>query len=246
MRRRTFLRNGLWLLGAPSILRAQSFSNAGFIGSVGTAQASAGAGVSYLLEENFEGTGAPSGWNSGGTVNWDYTTTVLQGSQSLLVDATSGSGWALTTTFTAQTTIEVYFLYRTSTPTADAGYTSDVFYLRDGSSIRMSLVLLSNATLWLTHGANSAASGTAFSANTTYHVWLRYVAGSGANGVAKVAASTTGTRPTADPIYAEVTTGTATTSVDNLMLVATNMPINKPLSIFDRLLVSTSAIGDNP
>lgn len=44
MRRRTFLRNGLWLLGAPSILRAQSFSDAGFIGGVGTASLAAGGG----------------------------------------------------------------------------------------------------------------------------------------------------------------------------------------------------------
>lgn len=70
MKRRAFLKNGLWLLGAPSILRAQSFSNAGFIGGVGTASLASGGGGggSYLLQENFDDVSV--GWDSNNANAW--------------------------------------------------------------------------------------------------------------------------------------------------------------------------------
>jgi hypothetical protein len=51
-------------------------------------------GITYLREEGFEGTGKPASWdtNGTGTVDWDYTDTVLVDSQSLQITGPAASG----------------------------------------------------------------------------------------------------------------------------------------------------------
>lgn len=51
-------------------------------------------GITYLNEEGFEGTGAPTGWgtNGTGTIDWDYATTPLAGSQSLHITGPVSGG----------------------------------------------------------------------------------------------------------------------------------------------------------
>jgi len=71
---------------------------------------SAAAPPSYLVEENFEGTGTPSGWIPIGTVDFDYTTTVLQGVQSCYLDGTSAWAAILLPGISPQSECWVYFL----------------------------------------------------------------------------------------------------------------------------------------
>ena len=47
------------------------------------ARKNAGSASSYLIEENFEGTGTPTGWAVlAGTPDFGYTTTVIDGTKS--------------------------------------------------------------------------------------------------------------------------------------------------------------------
>ena len=44
-----------------------------------------------ILNEDFEGTGEPSGWSHTGTVDYDNTSSPLEGTQSLVIDRTAGA-----------------------------------------------------------------------------------------------------------------------------------------------------------
>lgn len=76
---------------------------------MGGAVASAPAGVTYLVEENCEGTGTPSGWKDAGTVDWDYTTTVLRGSQSLAINGDYSNSIV---SYSAQSQLGIFFRFR--------------------------------------------------------------------------------------------------------------------------------------
>src|SRR5690349_6692505 len=92
-------------------------------GSYYYAAASAG-GATYLLTENLEGAGydesSAGSWSESGTVDEDYTTTVLAGTHSLGVT----NGGTATFTWSGATANEVwgYCLYRPHTTTGDPNF----------------------------------------------------------------------------------------------------------------------------
>lgn len=82
------------------------------------------------------------------------------------------------------------------------------------------------------------------SLNTDYHVWLTYTAGTGANAVASVGFSTSGTRPTSGTFYAITSVGTATVNPDRVRIGIGNS--NTFDWVTDRILVDDVQISDNP
>ena len=83
------------------------------------------------------------------------------------------------------------------------------------------------------------------STGTTYHVWVKYVKGSGSNAVVEVGFSTDGTRPTSGGTFATQTSGgTATVDTDRIMFGQSSS--NTVGAYFDKVRVDDAVIGDNP
>ncbi len=203
--------------------------------------------ATYLLEENFEATGYdnPASWTeSAGNPDEDSTSSPLQGSQSILYSGTNNTVYA---TFTPQSTVYVYCLVRRmAQPTAT---NTGLFSLRstDGATGRASLAVnfsTPNTEFKIaTDGTFSSASATSQGASNDkiWHVWLKYAA----SGTCEVAMSETGTKPTATGTglvfleKADTSGGTA----GRLYLYLSGADGGWKM---DRVLISTSPIGDNP
>lgn len=187
---------------------------------------------SYLLQENFEGTGYELSWTETSTPDEDYTTTVLAGSQSWFADATTKYAHA---NFTAQDDCWAYALYRfNGTP----GANSIVFSLRNSSDAELCSFRHRSANTPQA-GPGSPTAGSALSSGTTYHVWLHYIKGTGANATTELYISTTGTRPGSPTSVA--TNSTGTTQASRIRISG-----HSGGAIFDKIRVSATAIGDNP
>lgn len=157
---------------------------------------------STLLFETFEGTGyATAGWTAvtggGGTVNPDFTSTVLDGSQSLEINGPTDEVAYITNSFTAQSEVFAYFKFRiTSMPATESAYLS-LFRFRDvdGATV-FKMQIDSSAFLRITTGGTAASALASISAGTTYYCWLSWDKDNGANSVATMAISTTPVQPT--------------------------------------------------
>lgn len=193
------------------------------------AHAGAAAASYDLVEENCEGTGTPSGWTNSGSPNWDYTTVVLQGTESVLCS----SGASSYKTFTGNTTVHAYCKFRI--PTSLPGSTSTFLAIRDSGGSALALMRV-NATGNLGVFANGSDSASftvdAISANTDYHAWLTFTSA----GTCSIAFSTDGTKPTSGNAYTSKTGGSGT---------AARLQINA-VAIYDRILASTTSIGNSP
>lgn len=200
-------------------------------------------GITYFVEENFEGTGLPAGWTAGNvTHDYDYTTTVLQGSQSYQVVASASSPTLQSPTFTGAATTEYYFMihYTTAPTTAHRAF----FVLNNTTECCRMTVGTSMIPSIRAGGGTDQVSTDAMSLNTTYHVWLRVVAGSGTNGFCSVAYSTDGTRPSSGSKYKESINGTFTVNPDRVRIGIANG--NTWTAIFDRVLGTDDTIPNNP
>lgn len=196
------------------------------IGSVSTA---GGGGVTYdLVDESAEGTGTPSGWTDAGSPNWDYTTTILQGTHSLLC----GGGSSSYKTFASQSTAYGYCLLRIPTSLPGSVTTYCGFRASDASTRAVVRVNASGQVTIFADGSDSPACVATMSANTTYHVWWQFTA----SGTCSVAFSTDGTRPTSGDNYTYKTGGAGTCE----------RYVVNPVAIYDRMLASTSQIGNSP
>jgi hypothetical protein len=217
----------------------------------GTSISCASAGATYLINQRFEGTGgAPTDdgydnsevWTESlGTPNEDYTTTILQGSESLLLDSSGGTSQrADSPNFTA--TAHVYGYMRIRINAMPSSGSQSIFTVRNGTTALLDAQLNAAGTLRVDIGANSTLTVTAMSTGTTYHLWWEYQAGSGANAVGNIAFSTDGVRPTSGNQFSGRTDGTATLNANNIRLNA----VSAEVLILDQVLIDDVQIGDNP
>lgn len=234
MKRLLFLLVAIGTLAAPILADITLAGNVTF-GSGYVAPSAA----SYLLEENFEGANNGydlTGWTEVLSPNQNYTTLPLQGSESLRI---TGDAEYTYHTFTGQTEVDVYFKFRADVlPTTPAQCLS---MTTAGLGANLLIVrVFDTGELGIRHGTiDIAATSAPISAATDVHVWAHYKN----DGTGTIAWSTTGTRPVSGTAFASGTGGDATGTA---AIVA---PIKTGVSgefIYDRLLVSTSAIGNNP
>lgn len=196
-------------------------------------------GTVFLVNENCEGTGTPAGWiDDLGSPNWDYTTTVLAGAQSLFI-ALNGLATRVRIDFTDQSESWFYFLFRISGSAPGATKTIGGGAANGSTTVAPQFNVTSG--LRLQYGTSSPA--TAISFDTTYHVWCHELKGTGANAVVDCGYSTTGVRPTSGGTYNQITNGTLTANVGRLFLGATSVGTFD--CIFDNIRVATTQIGDN-
>jgi hypothetical protein len=203
-------------------------------------------GPSYLISQNFEGAGYDNSetWTESGAANEDYTGTVLAGSQSLRIN-TSASIITTRSTFSANSPVELYFLFRPAS--AIPGATTRIVRIEGDGAVPecADISINSTGTLWVRHGnAGSASSVSAMSADTTYHVWIRFTKHNGATGTVTGAFSTDGIRPLSGNQFV-THSGSALTG--NATLVRLGVAVAGTADfIYDKVRVDDDTIGDNP
>lgn len=212
--------------------------------------ATAGGGATYLINQNFEGTGYDNSetWTESGTgtLDEDYTGVVLQGSQSFRYNPTAQIGRTISPTFAAQTDVWYYFMVQfVSLPTSGA---QELFRIQAGSTSVARATISSAGAVNIRSGSSGGTSTVStMAAGTTYHVWIHYTAGAGANSVGTLGFSTTGTKPTSGNNFATQTNGNATSSADNVLVGGPSGGSSATMDmVVDKVRVSASTIGDNP
>lgn len=207
---------------------------------------SCGSSTSYLINQNFEGTGYDNSetWTEAGTgtVDEDEATIVLTGSQSMRITAAGTQPRVISPSFTAQAEVWVYWqVHMVSLP----GSTLPLMWVRDGANAQVMRVRITSAGLLNIQSATGGANTVdALSTGTMYHIWAHYLKGTGANAVVDVGFSTDGVRPTSGNKFRQLTNGDATTDATNLLIGTT---ANYTMEwVTDRVLADDAQIGNSP
>lgn len=149
-----------------------------------------GGGTSFLLDEDFEGAGTPTGFDPG--PNFDYSAAPLQGLQSLRVVTASGHT-AFYSLASAESELYVKFLFRTESSLPGTSAEICALVADDLFTPRIAPQLMSDGTMTLDFANFTVAT---MAANTTYYVWVNYKVGSGTTGRASAAFNTVDSKPT--------------------------------------------------
>lgn len=194
--------------------------------------------TSLLVDEDFEGTGTPSGFTAGtGSPDFDYVVasdlSAGSGNQCLRVNQSFHAPYVA---FTAQDTLWVKCRFRA------AGAALPI-RIRNGGATELCYAQ------WIVNGANydcriyggtnfSTSFSVAFTPNTTYTMWLEYKKGTGSNAEARVWLSTSGTFPGYGSTHAVRTTGNATAQANRVYI----SPATSVEHLVDDLQISATQI----
>ncbi len=140
----------------------------GFIQIVGMYSKTVLGGVSYLLEEYFEGSGTPASWVNTNSPNYDYTVTVLQGSKSYFFTTNNFGHYP----FSDKDYFEAQFQFRTAALPSSLSSTVG-FRVSGGEGYSVFRVNTDGRTRTYSGGSDGGLSVNAISANTTY--WVKVV-----------------------------------------------------------------------
>lgn len=199
----------------------------------------------YDICQNLEGAGYDNSetWTetlNGATINEDYSTSPILGSQSLSVLDGGVDGWTQAS-FSAhadETVTHVYFQMRVDVDVSETAY---IVRLYDGAGNAGYVSLLTNGHLKLYSGTGEDEGTTDVSGGGVFHVWFDWKTeiGSG-NGIMHLYVSANSTKPGSSE--ATITNGTADyPGIDTLQIRATGS--NNCVIIYDKILVSDSTIG---
>lgn len=208
------------------------------IKAVGAVDNTAGGGApTYLLEQNFDTAGVPTDWNNSGA-NFDYTATVLEGTQSL--QTPSGSQAFLNEIFNL-TEFWGYWMLRRVSWAGDpatifaaysSGYTSELTVDVAADSLRVA-------------SGTTESTVTTTADTTTYHVWMHALKGTGANATVEVWFSTTTTKPAdASNGHAKITNGSFDANITAMNWCS--LFGGTADFIVDKVRIDDVAIGSNP
>lgn len=202
-------------------------------------QTAGGASPTYLVKQGFEGTGYDNSetWTENASPNEDYATAPapLDGSQSWQSAAIGGESY---TSFTAQDDVWAYAVCNIQT-LAD---NRDVFQIRDsGGTYVLSLRAHADGHLQILNFATSVHTSAGLVSNgTTFHVWLHYIKGTGANSTGELYVSANDTKPGSP--QASMTTGGSTAQAARVAV----MGWNDGNYIWDKVRVDDVSIGSAP
>lgn len=212
-------------------------------------QAPASAGPTYVLQENFDGTGYQNTWVEvgSGTINEDYATSPapLEGTQSLYISASVQN--PRTTNVLAVTYDSLYGyaqVHWTTIPSSTgikwlafqcAG--TNVFSVESRGTTNGVMMRAANTAIFTTTGIMPQDS--------TFYIWWGYTKGTGNNASAYFAYSGDTTKPSAGASnYISTATGNASGAVEVCLL---GLQANATMTlIYDKLRLSATDIGNDP
>lgn len=189
--------------------------------------------ITYLIQEDCEGTGTPANWFNFNTPNWDYSASPLAGLQSFQTTNSSSSTNIMASTYS---TLFGFLLLKVTA----SGTDQDFFRLKTSTGAVVGRMSLRSAVQFrISHGGTTSTI-TALTLDQLYYIWWDWTISTGGNnGVMHMYISTTTTKPAAT---LTITNGDATTDVGQIMLSgATGNGF-----IADNIYVSTSDITGVP
>lgn len=201
----------------------------------------ASAPTSYLVSEDCEGTGTPSGWTDTGTVNWDDTYSYVEGAQSLQVNAATLNSDSTVIWSSIAGTTHIFFATKRNSVTTTAR-----LHTRLMSSGNIISQLSVSSSAWsLSHGSASTYVTITTSHTQWRYVWISFTPASsaGANdGVLTLTVSTNAVKT--DGVSSTINTGTSELQPNQMRLgYSTTGSI---VENFDKIRISASEIGSNP
>jgi hypothetical protein len=237
-----------WILLALALLPAQG---QGVLSLAGSPPAAGGGGPSYLVNQNFEGTGYDNAeiWTedlgTGGTVNEDYTTTPLVGSQSLLLSEATGDVSAkITIPGGPHTDLWGYAQLQVVSHPNDGVAGRQLIRFGDGSPLLAgALIDVTGGTSFKLRAHNGDSSGTPSTDSFTsglVHIWWH---ASTITDTCEVWWSATSTRSATGGTKYSTYTSSVSTGYTQLWILC-DYPAAQ--FKFDKVLVSTSEIGNAP
>lgn len=168
----------------------------------------------WLVYENFEGVGTPSGWTTSGSPNFDYTTNAIAGSESVYLATTADYTYK---TYTVAGS--VWYRIRWRPMSLAANY--DLLTIRDnaGATIVAKINLRTTGGFRVYQGTVfSASSSGMIASNQNCYLWLQYHPVTNAtDGRAALYFSTNSTKPASPTIV--VTNGDATLDAARVRLL---------------------------
>lgn len=207
--------------------------------------ASGGAAPTYLVKQDFEGTGYDNSetWSETGTVDEDYATAPapLVGSQS--ARATGTTQRLTSPTFTGQD--EVYWYFQVNLTTVPAGTLT--FSAIIGPGVSIDRLGGAGGVLRIGGTVNSPATSDAMATGTTYHFLVRYrkdLDGGGGSAIYSVEFNTTGTFDGAGNDFTQATTGTDTAQATAVRFSWEGSTTTD--YVVDKVRVDDVAIGSSP
>ncbi len=195
----------------------------------------------YLLSENFEGSGQPTGWSEpqSASMNYDYTTSPLDGTQSLRIDASSASIGTASPSFTASSEVYGFFKYRTEHANPIA--TQYIVDIRSSAAALLGRLYISSDKLKWYDGISGSVSGTfTINQNTDYYIWWHWKSVSAGSSVLEVWISSTGTKPST-PDISWVAVNTVGDAGDIRFYVNVG---SGNIGVYDKVLISSTPIGN--
>jgi hypothetical protein len=193
--------------------------------------------MTVLIDQNFEGTGYDNSetWTESpgaSTINPDYTTTILLGAQSLLMDGHTYSFPSIVSpTFTASDNAYLHLMFRVIRNAGD--HIDEFIALRSSTTVVCRISFRYNDRKFYLQSGGQTGYGdvAAWELDTTYHIWMDYQKGTGANSAAQLYVGTTTTKP--GVAYTTVTSGNATQQIDNLKIFPSDASV-----IFDQIKIA--------
>lgn len=172
-------------------------------------------GPTYLINEGFDGTGAPSGWSSSGTVDWDEATIYHDGAQSAQIDSSSADSYAEISFTGADDIYGEYWWYSDYTPSADGNI------IRVLNGFTQIGVISHRSTGVLSVGAAGGTGSSctlAITEDSWVRIWWHYHTGTGADAVIELWWNTSDSHPGNGDAqyYCASTNGTSTLQANKL------------------------------
>jgi hypothetical protein len=211
-----------------------------------------GVAPTYLVNEDWEGTGVPSGWSNSPSSNYDLSTAGMDmvGSQCLSTPAkTNGATVGPYYTISAAGELWGYFKLRITDYTLNSGTYRKMFWLSNGGTSVFSVSLYNNAgTLYLRGAAGNQAAipADAVTTGTTYNVWVHYKKGTGADAEGSIEFATTDTKVGSGNKFASFTGGNSTADVNRVLLQPEYITAQGADVIWDKVRLDDVAIGSAP
>jgi len=237
----------LFLITATALVGLTSEGAVTIIDNPRARVAVAGGGATYLIKQDFEGTGYDNSesWTETTNPDEDYATAPapLVGSQSIYFNGTGQR--ATSPTFTGQLEVWAYFQIRI----VNLGTTGGTLFTLLPLGIAVDLNNSAGSGSPRIGGSvNSARTTDAMTTGTTYHVLIHYIAdqdGGAASAFGSVEFNTSATFTGSGNKFTSFTTGTETGSVTGIRLQGETGGTAVEW-IFDKARADDVAIGNNP
>lgn len=204
-----------------------------------------------LLYEDFEANPGFDlfGWGIsliGGTVDPDYTSVVLQGSQSFFYAPPGDDSTFASNSFPAVGHLWMSFKLRVTANTS--GTDSDVIRLEEPNGTCHLRVTLNNdggtLKVWATC-SDSSATTFGLANNTDYNLWVEYWNDNGGNSFASVGFSQGGTQPYSGDNFVSVTS-TVMSGSPSVVYLGSKPNVSGVSFVMDHLIIDDAAIPDYP